>query len=162
MPIKNTLPAFFFFCCAALTAADFETAALGSGLAARTEKFLSTSTAEARAQIAAFSDADLQKVTNEFKKSHATSERRIFWLSEELYRRNAERVAAERIRYLYYAVLAALLILMGFALMTWRQAARISRFAAAASPATNNAAAAAVVAVPARKKSAKTKGRSKK
>jgi|GEM_PF-2680808 len=134
MQIRKILLAVFVICSAALSAADFETATLGNELAARTEKFLSGSTAEARSGIAGFSDAELQKVTNEFKKSHTTAEQRIFWLSEELYRRNAERAAAERIRYLYYAVLAALLILAGFSFMTWRQAGRISRAAAPVTP----------------------------
>ena len=160
MQTKRKLLAVFFICSAALSAADFETATLGSELAARTDKFLAGSTAEARAQIAGFSDAELQKVTNEFKKSHTTAEQRIFWLSEELYRRNAERTAAERIRYLYYAVLAALFILAGFSFMTWRQAGRISRAAVRETP----------VAVmpeiqapaPVRKNSKPKKGRSRK
>ncbi len=162
MHIKKNLLALFLICGAALTAADFETTALGSDLAARTDKFLAGTTAGARAQIAGFSDAELQKVSNEFKKSHTTAEQRIFWLSEELYRRNAERVAAERIRYLYYAVLAALLILAGFSFMTWRQAGRISRSAAPATPVTNNYAPVMESVASSRKKPKKTKGRSRK
>lgn len=162
MQTKYNLLALFFFCGAALSAADFETTTLGSELAARTDTFLSGTTAEARSQIAGFSDADLQKVANEFKKSHTTAEQRIFWLSEELYRRNAERIAAERIRYLYYAVLAALLIIAGFSFMTWRQAGRISRSAAPATPATNHYAPVMESAAPSRKKPKKTKGRSRK
>lgn len=162
MQTKKNLLVILTLCCTALSAADFETTKLGSELAARTDKFLSGSTAEARSQIAGFSDADLQKVANEFKKSHTTAEQRIFWLSEELYRRNAERVAAERIRYLYYAVLAALLILTGFAFMTWRQASRISRTAQSATPAAYTAAPVTAAATPVRRKVKTTKGRSKK
>ncbi len=160
MQTHKNLLAVFFVCSAALSAADFESAALGSELAARTDKFLAGSTAEARADIAGFSDAELQKVTNEFKKSHTTAEQRIFWLSEELYRRNAERTAAERIRYLYYAVLAALFILAGFSFVTWRQAGRISRTEAPKTPV-------AVIPnleapAPVRKNSKPKKGRSRK
>ena len=160
MQTKKNLLAVFFICSAALSSADFETATLGNELAARTDKFLAGSTAEARADIAGFSDAELQKVTNEFKKSHTTAEQRIFWLSEELYRRNAERTAAERIRYLYYAVLAALFILAGFSFVTWRQAGRISRTEAPKTPV-------AVIPnleapAPVRKNSKPKKGRSRK
>lgn len=162
MHTKKNLLALFLFCGAALSAADFETTALGGELGTRTDKFLAGTTAEARAQIAGFSDTDLQKVTNEFKKSHPTGEQRLFWLSEELYRRNAERVAAERIRYLYYAVLAALFIIAGFSFMTWRQAGRISRSAAPATPATYITATVNEAAAPSRKKAKTTKGRSKK
>lgn len=101
--------------------AEFETDALGEDLGPRTNKYLSGSTSEARAQMAAFTDENLQKISNAFKKSHTASDQRLFWLSEELYRRNAERVAAERIRYLYYAVLSAFFILTGFAFLTWRK-----------------------------------------
>ena len=162
MQTKRILMAGILCCGAVLSARDFETTTLGSELASRTDKFLAGTTAEARAQIAGFSDADLQKVANEFKKSHAKAEQRIFWLSEELYRRNAERVAAERIRYLYYAVLAALLILAGFSFMTWRQAGRISRSVAPSTPATKNYPPITESAIPSRKKPKKTKGRSRK
>lgn len=161
MQTKKILLIFFALCGAALFAADFETTALGTELAARTDKFLTGTTAEARAQIAGFSDVDLQKIANEFKKSHSTAEQRLFWLSEELYRRNAERVAAERIRYLYYAVLAALLILMGFAFMTWRQAGRISRVNAGAATALSIPEIVTPPVSPVRKKNKSTKGRSK-
>ena len=159
MQIKSSLLALVFVVPVAVGAADFETTNLGPDLGARTDKFLAGSTAEARAQIASFTDNDLQKVAHEFKKSHSTAEQRIFWLSEELYRRNAERVAAERIRYLYYAVLAALLVLTGFAFMTWRQSRGVNPPAAPAAPVRANIE--AEVAVGTRKVTKKPKGKSK-
>lgn len=105
-------------------AAEFDSDALPKELVTPTREFLETNTADARMRMTRFSDADLEKITNVFKKSHSNSERRLFWLSEELYRRNAERVSAERIRYLYYAVLAALGIITIFTVMTYRTAAR--------------------------------------
>lgn len=104
--------------------AEFETETLPEELAKAARGFLETDTADARARMTTFSDADLEKITNAFKKSHTSSERRLFWLSEELYRRNAERVSAERIRYLYYAVLAALGIIALFTVLTYRTASR--------------------------------------
>lgn len=105
-----------------LPAARFEADALPEKLAAATQEFLDSDTAKARAAMSKFSDEDLQRITNIFKKIHSNSEQRIFWLVEESYRRNAERVAAERIRYLYLAVLAALGIIGLFSILTYRQA----------------------------------------
>jgi hypothetical protein len=112
------------FCVTALFSAEFDVEALSGNLPARVKDFLSDDTAKARAGMAAFSDEDLQKIVNGFKKAHDASEQRLFWLSEELYRRNAERVAAERIRYLYYAVLAALAIITVFTGLTYARARR--------------------------------------
>ena len=86
--------AFFALALTTALSADFDTESLGMGLTERTDKFLSVPTGDARAQMAQFSDEDLQKITTAFKKEHSASDQRIFWLSEELYRRNAERVAA--------------------------------------------------------------------
>ncbi len=104
--------------------AEFEPESLPETLATPLKNFLEADTAKARAGMAAFSDEDLQKITNGFKKSHSAADQRLFWLSEELYRRNAERVAAERIRYLYYAVLAALGIIGLFTALTYASARR--------------------------------------
>ena len=124
--------AFFALALTTALSADFDTESLGKGLTERTDKFLSAPTGDARAQMAQFSDEDLQKITTAFKKEHSASDQRIFWLSEELYRRNAERVAAERIKFLYLAVVAAFIILTGFALLTYRQSRRLPAPAPAA------------------------------
>ncbi|MFZ5630020.1 MAG: hypothetical protein ACOY5B_12885 [Spirochaetota bacterium] len=108
-------------------AADFDTETLPGELARRTQEFLRAETAAARSGMAKFSDDELQKITTAFKKSHNREEQRLFWLSEELYRRNAERVSAERIRYLYFAVLAALGLITAFSFFTFRQANRQRR-----------------------------------
>jgi hypothetical protein len=97
----------------------FDTKTLPDALAAKTREFLGSDTASARGQMTKFSDEDLQRVTNRFKKNHSSDEQRLFWLTEELYRRNAERVAAERIHYLFYAVVAALSILVAFTALTY-------------------------------------------
>ena len=106
---------------AAAHAATFDLDTLPEKLATETQSFLGADTARARTRMAAFSDEDLQRISTAFKKSHSAADQRIFWLTEELYRRNAERVAAERIRYLYFAVLAALAIIAGFSAMTYVQ-----------------------------------------
>lgn len=124
--------AFFALALTTALSADFDTESLGKGLTERTDNFLSAPTGDARAQMAQFSDEDLQKITTAFKKEHSASDQRIFWLSEELYRRNAERVAAERIKFLYLAVVAAFIILTGFALLTYRQSRRLPAPAPAA------------------------------
>ncbi|GAB4429026.1 MAG: hypothetical protein OHK0011_11320 [Turneriella sp.] len=108
-------------------AAEFDVESLPGELARRTREFLSTETAAARSGMAKFSDDELQKITTAFKKSHSKEEQRLFWLSEELYRRNAERVSAERIRYLYFAVLAALALITAFSILTFRQSNRQRR-----------------------------------
>jgi hypothetical protein len=108
-------------------AADFDVETLPGELAGRTRDFLSAETAAARSGMAKFSDDELQKIITAFKKSHSKEEQRLFWLSEELYRRNAERVSAERIRYLYLAVLAALGLITAFSILTFRQATRQRR-----------------------------------
>jgi hypothetical protein len=107
--------------------AEFDAETLPGELRARVREFLSAETAAARSSMAKFSDDELQKITTAFKKSHSKEEQRLFWLSEELYRRNAERVAAERIRYLYLAVLAALGLITAFSILTFRQASRQRR-----------------------------------
>ncbi len=111
----------------AALSANFDADALPEKLANETRVFFDADTGRARARIAAFSDEDLQRITTVFKKGHTAEEQRIFWLTEELYRRNAERVAAERIRYLYFAVLAALAIIAGFTAMTYAQTRRSAR-----------------------------------
>lgn len=105
-----------------VAAAEFEIDSLPEKLAVTTKDFLEADTAKARAGMTVFSDEDLQKITNSFKKAHGAADQRVFWLAEELYRRNAERVAAERIRYLYYAVLAALAIIAAFTALTYARA----------------------------------------
>jgi hypothetical protein len=107
--------------------AEFDAETLPGELRARVREFLRAETAAARSSMAKFSDDELQKITTAFKKSHSKEEQRLFWLSEELYRRNAERVAAERIRYLYLAVLAALGLITAFSILTFRQASRQRR-----------------------------------
>ncbi len=107
--------------------ADFDTETLPAELAARTKEFLGADTGAARSGMAKFSDDELQKITTAFKKVHSKEEQRLFWLSEELYRRNAERVSAERIHYLYFAVLAALGLITTFSLLTFRQVSRQRR-----------------------------------
>jgi hypothetical protein len=118
------LSALFFF---GSISAEFEPESLPETLATPLKNFLEADTGKARAGMAAFSDEDLQKITNGFKKSHSAADQRLFWLAEELYRRNAERVAAERIRYLYYAVIAALGIIALFSGLTYAAAKRRMR-----------------------------------
>lgn len=123
---RKEIPLLFF---AALfltgpVAAEFDSESLPEKLATPVKNFLEADTAAARVGMAAFSDDDLQKIVNVFKKSHSAADQRMFWLIEESYRRNAERVAAERIRYLYYAVLAALGIIGLFAALTYARSRR--------------------------------------
>ncbi|MCS6972799.1 MAG: hypothetical protein N2Z22_09115 [Turneriella sp.] len=105
--------------------AEFDTGMLPAALRTRVDKFLEAETTEARGMLAQFTDAELEKITQAFKKSHDTSEQRLFWLTEEFYRRNAERIARERIHYLYAAVLAAIAILLVFTILTYRRAKKI-------------------------------------
>ncbi|MCS6971533.1 MAG: hypothetical protein NZL89_00775 [Leptospiraceae bacterium] len=114
--------------------AEFDTDELPATLRPRVEKFLEAETAEARSTLAQFSDAELEKISQAFKKSHSTSEQRLFWLSEEFYRRNAERVAQERIYYLYAAVLAAVAVLLIFAIFTYRRARQLAKSTAPVPP----------------------------
>lgn len=107
-------------------AADFDPDELPENLAERTQQFLDADTASARAGMARFSNEELETIVTAFKKSHSKKEQRLFWLSEELYRRQAERVAAERIRYLYLAVLAALAIILVYSILSFRQSRRHS------------------------------------
>jgi hypothetical protein len=127
MVSKLSYCCFFFLAAGFIQAADFEVDDLPEALAGQTREFLKADTAKARAGMAAFSDDDLHRVTNAFKKAHDKKTQRIFWLSEELYRRNAERVAAERIRYLYYAVLAALGIIAAFSMLTYARSRNVAR-----------------------------------
>lgn len=117
--------------------AEFESESLPEKLATPVKNFLEADTAAARSGMAAFSDEDLQKIVNAFKKSHSSADQRLFWLIEESYRRNAERVAAERIRYLYYAVLAALGIIGLFAALTYARSRRSASPSAAAPQVTH-------------------------
>jgi hypothetical protein len=95
----------FLLSACAVSAADFDVEALPEKLAGEVQKFFAADTGRARTQIAAFGDEDLQKITTAFKKAHPAAEQRLFWLIEESYRRNAERVAAERIRFLLWQCL---------------------------------------------------------
>lgn len=123
--MKRIAKSIAFFLIAVLPAgAELDLESLPRELAGRTREFLDAETAAARSGMAKFSDDDLQKITTAFKKSHSKKEQRLFWLSEELYRRNAERVAAERILYLYFAVLAALGLITAFSYLTFRQVHR--------------------------------------
>lgn len=120
--IRKLIPLMLLaFAVPAPNAAEFDSEALPHSLAQTTQDFLTADTAKARAGMSKFSDDDLQRIVNAFKKGHTKSDQRIFWLVEESYRRNAERVAAERIRFLYLAVLAALGVIALFSALTWRQ-----------------------------------------
>ena len=125
----------FLFSACAVSAADFDVEALPEKLAGEVQRFFAADTGRARTQIAAFGDEDLQKITTAFKKAHPAAEQRLFWLIEESYRRNAERVAAERIRFLFMAVLAALGIIAVFTGLTYARARNLSPAAASAAPA---------------------------
>ena len=116
------IPLLFFMSALASLSAEFDTNTLSESLAPRVKDFLEADTAKARSAMAGFNDEELQRIVNAFKKDHASGDQRMFWLTEEFYRRNAERVAAERIRYLYYAVLAALAIIAGFTAFTYASA----------------------------------------
>lgn len=118
------IPLLLFSAVLSSLSAEFEASLLSDALAPRVKDFLEADTAKARSSMAGFSDEDLQRIVNAFKKDHAAGDQRMFWLAEELYRRNAERVAAERIRYLYYAVLAALAIIAGFTALTYARTRR--------------------------------------
>lgn len=120
-PIKLLIAVFLIL--TPLVAAT-ELTSLSPELAKQVEDFLNAKTEEARNGMVRFSDTDLERIANEFKKTHTKNDQRLFWLTEELYRRNAERVSAERIHYLYYAVLAALGIILGFAALSYRAAAK--------------------------------------
>ncbi len=141
--------------------AEFDTEALPGDLAARTKDFLRADTAAARSGMAKFSDDELQKITTAFKKSHSKEEQRLFWLSEELYRRNAERVSAERIRYLYFAVLAALGLITAFSLLTFRQVNRQRRVHSPINDFPAAVPVAQVAPAPAKRKPAKKKSRAR-
>ncbi|HRP68812.1 MAG TPA: hypothetical protein PLY93_04715 [Turneriella sp.] len=103
-------------------AADFNTETLPDVLAQKVERYLGADTAKARAGMVDFTNEDIEKITSAFKKEHSRSDQRLFWLNEEGYRRHAELASAERIYYLYLAVLAALAIIAGFMLLTYRRA----------------------------------------
>lgn len=104
--------------------ADFDTDDLPANLAERAQAFLEADTTTARQSMVRFSDEELESITTTFKKSHNKKEQRLFWLIEELYRRHAERTAAERIRYLYLAVLGALGIILAYSILAFRQSRR--------------------------------------
>ncbi|MBS0616736.1 MAG: hypothetical protein JSR44_00995 [Spirochaetes bacterium] len=141
--------------------ADFDADVLPEKLAATTKEFLSTDTGKARAQMPTFGDDDLQRIATAFKKSHSKEEQRLFWLVEEFYRRNAERVAAERIRYLYYAVLAALGVIALFSALTYRRSRRLGQGAPTAAVATPTAIATPTTAKAVAPKKSKAKGKRK-
>lgn len=115
--MRKILPIYFI---AALAVMAFD----AEDYSPKTKQFLQSDTSQARTQIASFSDEELLQATQTFKKDHSKAEQRIFWLSEEYYRRNAERVAAERIRYLFFAVVAALGIITVFSILTYSRSRR--------------------------------------
>lgn len=121
----------FLLSAGAASAVEFDFESLPGKLSGKVQTFFATDTGRARTQIAAFSDEELQKVTTEFKKAHPAAEQRIFWLIEESYRRNAERVAAERMKFLFIAVLAALGIIAGFTGLTYARTRNLAKSASA-------------------------------
>ena len=132
MNMTHKILLIFLLTVSALTPAEFDPEVLPEKLAAEVQNFFDAETGRARSQMAAFSDEDLQKIATAFKKVHPAAEQRLFWLIEESYRRNAERVAAERIRFLYIAVLLALGIIAAFAGLTYAQTRKLQPRKAAA------------------------------
>lgn len=124
--MRKLIPLFLVLVTAGALSAEFDTDTLPEDLAPRVKEFLDADTAKARGSMPAFSNEDLQKIQNAFKKDHSSGDQRLFWLVEESYRRNAELVAAERIRYLYYAVLAALAIIAAFTALTYARARKVT------------------------------------
>ncbi|MBV6494088.1 MAG: hypothetical protein LDLANPLL_02114 [Turneriella sp.] len=107
-------------------AADFDTASLPESLETKLETYFKMDASKARANMANFTSDEIQKIANAFKKTHSRSDQRLFWLIEEGFRRNAEINSAQRILYLYLAVLAALAIIGAFTLFTYMHTRRLT------------------------------------
>ena len=90
-------------------------------LAGRLENFYNTMDPNgARSQLLKFSDAELESVFNEYKNGKSTVEQRKLWLISELEARKADRIAGERLFYLFLAVVLLVVLILSFSLKTYQ------------------------------------------
>lgn len=69
------------------------------------EEFLHLPTNKAQDFISKFSDEELTKIWDTYKQEKPVKEQRIFWLLEAEANRKADKIASERLFYLYVALL---------------------------------------------------------
>jgi cell division protein FtsL len=77
--------------------------------------FLNAETTEARNLLSGFSFAMLEKYTNQYMSApnmKNIKEARKLWLVEEYYKRKADKVASERLFYVFLAVTLLMLLIL--------------------------------------------------
>ncbi len=88
-----------------------------TALSKKKHNFYSADTQEAKGRMADFTEAELEQILNEYKNGKTIMEQRTLWLIGELEARKADRVAADRLFYLFLAVVLTVTLILGF---VWR------------------------------------------
>ena len=89
--------------------------------------FFKASTEEARNQLKYFKNTELLDVWNEYKKSKTIEEQRNLWLIEEYYMRESDRIASDRLSYLFLAVLLLLSFIFTTLIFIYKKQDNISK-----------------------------------
>ena len=80
--------------------------------------FLNGSVEESKESIRNFADRDLEIIKDTFKNTHSLQDQRIFWLTEEFEMRRADRIAQERLQYLFAGLLVCLILIAALSSFT--------------------------------------------
>lgn len=89
--------------------------------------FYSADTKAAKSFMADFTEAELEQVLNEYKQGKTLAEQRTLWLIGELEARKADRVAADRLLYVFLALTLTGALILFFIFRIFSMQKRIER-----------------------------------
>ncbi len=83
------------------------------------QKFLQVETKEAREMISSFSYEELLSIMQKQKRIQSRKVNRTYWLIEAYFIRHADRVANDKLFYLFLSVISLFSLLIGFVIATY-------------------------------------------
>ncbi len=83
------------------------------------ENFLNSDTEDARRLLRSFTREELLEIFSAYRQTKSVQEQRYLWLIEEFHEREADRVAAERLWYVFLAVTLLMTGIFTFSLLTY-------------------------------------------
>ena len=91
------------------------------------DTFLKAPTEEAQNQLKYFKSTELQTIWNSYKNEKTLEEQRKLWLIEEYFKRESDRIASDRLMYLFWAVLLLLSFIFGTLIFLYYKQTALSK-----------------------------------
>lgn len=110
-----------------LSAVNSYTEDLSGQASQKLNKFMSLPAAGARSYSAEFSDNELLEIWNAYKQSKEIREQRLLWLIEEYESRRHDRIAQERLIYLFLALIFMNGLVWLMMILTYRSQKKVER-----------------------------------